>query len=219
LGRKKSNAEQMQSKKNLITYSHPESYISDQFRNIRSYIDFAGEGQKFRSLVISSPGFNEGKTTTAINLAVSLAQRGDKVLLIDADIRKPMIHSSFNIKNVPGLTNVLAGQLPWREAVHRTEIGRLEVLTSGPILYNSAEMLGSQLMAEFMETAGKHYDIILLDVPPVLEASDTKILSSRCDGLILVIRNGKTKNEAAVEAKQLLEMAKAKVIGVVVNEG
>jgi protein-tyrosine kinase len=219
LVRKLSRAESLRIRRSLVTYNHPQSPISDQFRTIRSHIEFTtAEHPKVRSLLITSPGYGEGKSTTAINLAISLAQRGDKVLLIEANYRKPSVHNVFNVKALPGMTNVLAGQVLLREAVHRTEIGRLEFLTSGPALYNSAEMIGSQNMRELIETASKHYDCIVFDAPPILETSDTTLLASLCDGVILVLRSGKTKSDAAVEAKKLMDLAKVNVLGVIMND-
>lgn len=219
MARRKSKSEKLRIKRSLITYSHPDNKISDQFRGIRANLDYVTGDSRLRVVVVTTPNHGEGATTTAVNLAVSLAQRGDKVLLVDADFRKPAMHDIFGIKNIPGLTNVLTGQVHWQEAVHRTEIGRLELLTSGPALFNSAEMLGSRAMRELMDAAGNVYDRIVLDVSPVLETADIQLLSGACDGTILVVWAGRTKSECAIEAKKLLDMAKANLVGIVVNEG
>jgi capsular exopolysaccharide synthesis family protein len=197
---------------------HPDNKIADQFRNIRSNIQYASEGRTIRSIVVTSPEGGDGKTTVAVNLAISLVQQGDKVLLIDTNFRKPALYDVFNLKNLPGLTNVLAGQILLRECIHKTEIGRLEFMTSGPILHHSAEMLGSPAMKELLESAYKIYDKVILDVPAVLDSADAKMLASFCDGSLLIIRGGKTKDKSVIEAKRLLDMARVHVMGAIINE-
>ncbi|WP_081414089.1 MULTISPECIES: CpsD/CapB family tyrosine-protein kinase [Metabacillus] len=207
-----------QRKKSLITYLNPNSILSDQYRTIITNLQFASIEQSYRSLLITSPGYGEGKTTTVANLAVSLALQGEKVLLIDGDLRKPSIHDSFKLENNIGLTNVLIGNAVLSEAVHQTEIGRLAVLTSGSIPHNPSELIASQAMRDLMSNMQKQYDYILFDCPPVLNAVDTKILANECDGVVLVVNNGKTDKEKALEANKILTAARASLLGIVLNE-
>jgi len=214
----KRNALSASKKRTLVTYSHPESRISEQFRTIQTNIKFSMAEEKSRIFLITSPSDGEGKSTTAANLAVSMAQQKEKVLLIDANIRRPALHTFFKTSNSTGLTDVLTGKVSFYEAIQHTEIGRLDLLSSGLIQYNPVELLGSHRMEELLKTALKSYASILIDSNALLEVTDTKLLANQCDGVILVIQNGKTKFEKAAEAKKVLEFAKAKLVGVVMNK-
>lgn len=205
-------------KRNLITYSFPESIIAEEFRTIRTNVHFVTDEQKHKVILITSPNSGEGKSTTAANLAVSMAQKEEKVLLIDANLRRPVTHLIFKIPNSVGLTDVLTGQTTLEEVVIHTEIDRLEVLTSGTVTNNPAELLASQTMKDLLQKAAKQYDSVLIDCSSVLEVTDTKLLASQCDGVLLVLYQGKTQIEDAAEAKKVLEFAKAKVSGVILNE-
>jgi capsular exopolysaccharide synthesis family protein len=217
LGISKRKANALTKKEKIITYLHPDSIIGEQFRMIQANIKFAMAEQKSQTFLITSPSNGEGKTTTVVNLAVSMAQQKAKVLLIDANLRKPTLHTFFNTSNSNGLTDVLIGKISFEEAIYHTEIGRLDLLSSGLVSYNPVELLGSQMMQELLKRAIKFYDIILIDSHGVLEVTDTKLLANQCDGVVLVIKSGKTKLEKAVEAKKVLEFAKAKLVGVVLN--
>lgn len=204
-------------KRTIITYSHPDSSIAEEFRMIHTNIKFSMTEQKSRTLLITSPSEGEGKSTTAVNLAVSIALQKEKVLLIDGNLRNPALHSFFNIANTEGLTDVLTGKAAFEDAVYHTEIGRLDVLASGHIPQNPAELLGSQMMQELLKNALESYDIVLIDSCAILEVTDTKLLANQCDGVVLVLNNGKTKFEKAAEAKKVLKFANARIIGAVMN--
>jgi protein-tyrosine kinase len=167
--------------------------------------------------MITSPKFGEGKSMVTANLAISIARQGEKVLVIDADLRKPTLHFMFKVENKIGLTDVLDGKILMKEAVNKTAIKRLDLLTSGDIPINSTELLSSELMKQLMEEAAIDYDIVLFDTPPVLKVADTSILANQCDSVILVVKYGKTESEKALEAKTLLERARAKVLGIILN--
>lgn len=213
--RKTSNANQ---KRSLIGYSNPNSLIAEQFRTIRTNIHFLTEKGKKKILLITSPSKGEGKSTSAANIAVSMAQQKEKVLIIDANLREPELHSIFKISNKVGLTDVLTGKLTFENAIFPTEIGRLAVLTSGVIPFNPTELLGSDKLGVLFQEAQKLYDIILIDSPGILEVADTKILANKCDGVIFVLSERSTSKFNAIEAKKALEFAQAKIIGVVFNE-
>lgn len=204
-------------RRSIITQLRPKSPIAEQYRTIRTNIQFSTLENEIRTIVITSSGPGEGKSTTAANLAVVLAQQGKKVLLIDADLRKPTAHYTFGVKNTLGLTNVLTKQSVLASVVHETEIENMKLLTSGPIPPNPAELLASASMDELIQEALKEFDTIVFDTPPVLAVTDAQVLANKADGAVLVVSSGKTEKEGAVKAKDLLVNAKAKLLGVVLN--
>ncbi|TFE01697.1 CpsD/CapB family tyrosine-protein kinase [Jeotgalibacillus salarius] len=203
--------------RHLITEVSPMSQEAEQFRTIRTNIMFSSAEQNSRILMVTSGGPSEGKSTVAANLAISFAQQGKKTLLVDADLRKPTVHISFRLINTLGLTNFLTRQIELEGAVQSTSIKMLDVLTSGPIPPNPAELLGSSVMQRFLEEALKGYDLVLFDTPPVTVVADAKILSNVCDGTILVCKHGKTERQSLVKSKELLSAAQSKILGVVIN--
>jgi len=203
--------------RSLITHNNPLSPISEQFRTIRTNLQFASIDGDLRTIMVTSSSPAEGKSTTTANLAVVYAQQGKKVLLVDADLRKPTIHYTFKVDNRTGLTNILTGQNSLEDSVASSNIENLDLLSSGPIPPNPAELLGSQSMERFMEEAKNMYDVVVFDTPPVLAVTDGQILANRCDGVMLVIKSKYTEVEAAQKAKELLNNANAKLLGVVLN--
>ncbi|MGD6831888.1 CpsD/CapB family tyrosine-protein kinase [Sutcliffiella halmapala] len=203
--------------RHLITDKLPKSPISEQYRTIRTNIQFSLVDQELRSMMVTSSGPSEGKSTTASNLAVVFSQQGKQVLFIDADLRKPTAHYTFQQENFKGLTTVLTKQTELMETIKSTRIANLDILTSGPIPPNPAELLSSRAMEELLTAAYQHYDMIIFDTPPVLAVTDAQVLANQCDGTILVIGSGSTDKDSAVKAKELLESAKAKLLGVVLN--
>ncbi|MFK9089962.1 CpsD/CapB family tyrosine-protein kinase [Bacillus salipaludis] len=205
-------------KRPLVAYTHPESIISEQYRMIQANIKFSMNDKRSRTFLITSPSKGEGKSTTVANLAISMSQQKEKVLIIDANLRNPELHSIFKIQNSVGLTDILIGRTSFYDAVHHTEIGRLDVLPSGSIPMNPGELLSSPVLHEAFVTSLKSYDVVLIDSHSVLELTDTKLLANQCDGVVLVIQKGKTMIDKAIEAKKVLEFAKATLIGVVIND-
>ncbi|MCP3761410.1 CpsD/CapB family tyrosine-protein kinase [Domibacillus sp. A3M-37] len=217
LKRNKEKAAPGSAKRKLITHTDPKSPISEQYRTIRTNILFSSVDETLRSILVTSTSPGEGKSTTISNLAVVFASQGKKVLLVDADLRKPTMHYTFGLQNTVGLTNVLTKQAPLQDAIAKTEIENLSALPSGPIPPNPAELLGSFSMKEFLNEAQEEFDYVLFDTPPVLAVTDAQVLANQCDGTVLVINSGTTEIEGAQKAKELLQSAKAKLLGVVLN--
>lgn len=214
---KKTKKKAIELKRSLITNNDPKSPISEQYRTIRTNIQFSSVDKEFRTIVVTSSGPGEGKSTTIANLAVVFAQQGKKVLLVDADLRKPTVHYTFNLINTFGLTNVLTRQSELKDVVKESLEKNLYVLSSGPIPPNPAELLGSKAMEHFMKEVVEEFDMVLFDAPPLLAVTDGQVLASKCDGAILVVSSGKTETEQAVKAKELLDAANSHIIGVVLN--
>lgn len=203
--------------RNLIVHNDKKSVISEQFRTIRSNIKFSMADKDLKTILITSAGMGEGKSTVAVNIAAAFAQEGKKILLIDGDMRKPVVHHTFGIKNTCGLSNVLSKQNELSEAIQDTKVPGLDIITSGIIPPNPSELLASRQLDNIVQTLKDEYDLIIFDAPPVLSVTDAQILSNKCDGTILVISSGKTEKANIVKAKELLTLSKATIIGAVLN--
>lgn len=204
-------------KRRLLAHNSPKDPIAEQYRTIRTNIQFSNVDQDIKTIVLTSSGAEEGKSTTSANLATVYAQQGLKVLLIDADLRKPTGHYTFRLENHIGLTNVLTRQSTLAQAVQESEIPHLSVLTSGPIPPNPSELLASAQMAELLKEMKEKFDMIIFDTPPILAVADAQILANQVDGTILVVSSGKTEKDAALKSKELLSNAQGKLLGVVLN--
>ncbi|WP_409274492.1 CpsD/CapB family tyrosine-protein kinase [Neobacillus sp. SCS-31] len=205
-------------RRKLIASLDPKSIVSEQYRTIRTNIQFSSVDEDIQAIMVTSAGPGEGKSTTAANLAVVMAQQEKKVLLVDADLRKPTVHYTFDLVNQYGLTSVLSKSKSLEQAIRPTETPFLSVLTSGPIPPNPAELLGSKSMKEMLEEAKNRFDVIIFDTPPTLAVTDAQILANLCDGVLLVLYSGKSENEQATKAKDLLVAANGRILGVVLNQ-
>lgn len=202
----------------LITNFDKRSVISEQYRTIRSNIKFSSVDKELKTLLVTSAGPSEGKSTTAANLGVVFADTGMKVLLVDADLRKPTVAMSFHLPNAVGLSTFLGERgAKLQDVIHPTITENLFIMTSGPKPPNPSELLGSQRMAETIEVLKREFDLVIFDMPPVASVTDAQILSAKTDGTLLVIREGKTRKHDLVKAKELLELAHANIIGAVYN--
>lgn len=203
----------------LITSLGSKSPITEAFRTLRTNLEFMSPDQPLRTLLFTSSGPGEGKSTTTANVAISMAQAGKKVLLIDCDLRKPVQHKVFGLSNLQGITSLLVDHSLSLEELHQdTEITNLQVLTCGPIPPNPAELLGSQRMSNLLQESLQKYDLILLDTPPIISVTDAAVLSSIVDGVILVVCAGQAERNMVKRAKSLLEKVKARVLGVIINK-
>ncbi len=201
----------------LVTYGHPRSLLSEAYRNIRTSILLSFSERPPKRIAISSPNPEEGKTTTVINTAIALSQTGAKVVIIDADLRRPRVHKVFNDENGLGLSNFLSGHTELEPLIKSTEIPNLFYISSGPIPPNPSELIGSKLFRSMIDSLGERFDHIVLDSPPILGFADAIVLSTVVDGLILVVVGGKTPRETLQQAKEALHQVNAKILGVVIN--
>lgn len=194
--------------------------IQEAYRTARTNIIFslADSSEKCKVLCITSANAGEGKTTTALNLAITFAQTGSKVLLIDADLRKPRIHQYLGVVKSDGLTTVLSKQKEFEDVVYHNLRPGLDCMTSGSIPPNPAELLGSESMEKLLDKLKLQYDYILIDTPPVTVVTDAVALSGYVSGIMLIVREGFTNYESIDQALSLLNIAKAKLIGFFIND-
>ncbi|MCM3127721.1 CpsD/CapB family tyrosine-protein kinase [Paenibacillus provencensis] len=201
----------------LVTATNPKASISEAYRTLRTNIQFSAIDEQIKVLMVASAQSGEGKTTTVSNLAVTYAQEGKKVLVIDTDLRKPSLHQVFKVSNHAGLSSALAGQYLVNEVLQKSSVFNLDILPAGPVPPNPSEMLGSRKMQALLEELSENYEMIFFDTPPVLAVTDAMIVSSFCDGVILVVNSGKVKKDLVKKAKARLEHVNSKILGVVLN--
>lgn len=201
----------------LISHFAPDSPFAESYRSLRTALLLSGPLSSLKSLIITSPLPNEGKSVTISNLAVSLAQMEKKVLLVDADLRRPKQHRIFNLKNHDGLSNYLAMGLELKKLIKTTLVPSLYFINSGPIPPNPAELLGSDRMRELLEKLRGSFDFILIDTPPVLSVTDSRVLGKMVDGLILVVQADRTPKEALRQTRDIIDLLQLKSFGVVIN--
>ncbi|HOT98161.1 MAG TPA: polysaccharide biosynthesis tyrosine autokinase [bacterium] len=214
----KKDAEVRSINERLVTQLKPRSPISEAYRTLRTNILFSTPGQPKKLFLVTSSGPQEGKSTTVANLAITFAQMGNRTLLIDADLRKPIQHRLFGLEKSSGLTNILVGRAELDESTHEIEVlPELHVLSCGVIPPNPAELLGSEAMQRLLTAVRDRYSIVLIDSPPTLAVTDAAILAPMVDGVLLVIRSGDTAREAAVRAHEQLKRVGAPVLGAILN--
>jgi capsular exopolysaccharide synthesis family protein len=201
----------------LITVSHPLSPVSEAFRVLRTNIRFSGVDKPIRTLLVTSAGPTEGKSTTAANLAVAMAQAGLKVVVLDADLRRPRIHKVFGLHPRGGLTgSLLEGKMDGR--LQPSQVEGLAVLPAGEHPPNPSELLGSRRLRELLDELARNADVVVIDSPPVLPVTDAAVLAREVDGVLLVIDAGETRREVARRAAEGLQQVGAHLIGVVLNK-
>lgn len=196
----------------LITITDPRSPVSEAYRSLRTNLSFYSLDNPIRSLVVTSPAPDEGKSTTVANLAVTMAQSGRKTILVDCDLRRPSLHSFFNLTNDSGITTAILRDNT-NPTLQETGIDNLLLLSSGPKPPNPADLLGSRQIDRILEQLLTEADIILIDAPPVIGVTDAVVLGAKVDGVLLVVSAGKTRREQAERAKERLEQARVKIIG------
>jgi len=201
----------------LIALAEPKSAASEAFRTLRTNIQFAGLDQPCRSIVVTSAGPEEGKSTLVANFGVVAAQAGSRVCVVDSDLRRPMLHRLFKLNNARGLTTALLEGLAFAEVAQPTLVSHLSVLPSGPLPPNPAELVGSHRMREGLQAATASFDLVLCDSPPLMAVGDAAALAAQCDGVILVIRVGKTAHDVLRRVVDQIDAVKGRILGVVLN--
>ena len=203
---------------NLITITDPRSPISEAYRTLRTNIQFASVDKELRTILVTSPDSGAGKSSTLANLAVTMAQADYRVILVDCDLRRPTLHTLFNLDNNIGLvTMMLEDSALESPPLQETTVPGLWLLASGPHPPRPSDLLGSQRMERIMETLLKQADVVLFDAPPVLAVTDAAILATKVDGVLLAVRAGQTKREQVRDAKAQLEKVNANIVGTVLT--
>ena len=200
----------------FIVETKPKSVAAESYRTLRTNLQYSSFDKEYKVIVVTSSEPGEGKSTTAGNLAISLAQGEKKVVLIDCDLRKPSLHKRFKVSNIVGLSDVLIGMEKLEDAGNRYK-KNLMILTSGKVPPNPSEMLGSKAMTALLDTLREDFDYIILDTPPIQLVTDSQILATKADGTILVIKAEATKKEAVQSSINLLKKVNAHIIGTVLN--
>ncbi|MFH0882418.1 MAG: polysaccharide biosynthesis tyrosine autokinase [bacterium] len=219
----------------LITHIAPKDPVAEGYRALRTAIQFRSISHPIRTITTTSASLQEGKSTTVVNLAITMAQGGTKVLLVGCNLRRPSLYKVFGIDQAPGVVDIVLGRMPWRETIKTVtdiimgDLGmdsalmtpgmeNLHIITSGGIPPNPSEMLVSKQMAQFIDEAKEEFDIVLFDAPPVLPVTDAAILAKRTDATLLIYRTGKVPRAALKRAKSQIESVGARVLGVVLND-
>jgi tyrosine-protein kinase Etk/Wzc len=201
----------------LLVHLEPYSPESESYRTLRTNIRFLGVDRPVKSIVVSSPGASEGKSTTVANLALTMAQAGARTLLVDSDLRRPTLDSILKVKNGLGLTELLTGTRPFEDCLTQTGVQNLSVIGSGTLPPNPSEMLGSERMRKMVEVFSGSFDYVLFDSPPILAVTDAAVLSSLVDLTVVVVRSGRTSWTHLSRALALLRNVRARQIGTVLN--
>jgi len=203
----------------MVVAMDPLDPAAEAYRNLRMNLMFMSTpDEPIRTLLFSSPGPTEGKSTTAVNFAIMLARQGQRVLLVDGDLRRPTLHRALDVLREPGLTNLLVGDAPNREAVRPNVLPNLDFLPSGPFPPNPSELLNSKAMGRLLEGFEGQYDQIVIDAPPVLAVTDAAILAVHTDGVVLVLRSGETEQRTSERSVDQLRRLGVRVFGAVLNE-
>ena len=203
----------------LVTLKKSRSPIAEAYRVLRTNLRFSGIENPGGVMLVTSAGPGEGKSTTAANLAVSLAQIGKRIVLVDADLRRPSVHKMFEMDNAVGLSDLFGSDgMTVEQVMQPTAVPTLRVIPSGPIPPNPAELLDSRMMTQILSALRQNTDMVIVDSPPVLPVADASILGTRCSGAVLVVDAGKTRTDSARRALATLERANVKVAGVILNK-
>lgn len=200
----------------MITDYEAHSPIAEAYRAVRTNLQFASAGDAIKYISFTSATPNEGKSTTVANLAITMAQDGKRVLLIDADMRKPVVHRRFGLPN-KGLSNYIAMKVSFDNLVERDVVPNLDILASGPVPPNPSELLGAPRMQQLFEEVADDYDYVFIDMPPVLAVTDAAILASKVDRVVFVVKSGADSPDELKLAKNSLVQAGANIMGVILN--
>jgi capsular exopolysaccharide synthesis family protein len=197
----------------VLVLTDPKSAVAEAYRTIRTNLQFTNLDQSKKTFMVTSAGPGEGKTTTVANLGATMAAAGTRTLMMDTDLRRPALHKAFGVSNAVGLTSILSGQVKFEDCIQTGRAQNLDLLPSGPLPPNPAEVLMSRSMADLMA----RYDLVIYDSPPIISVSDSLVLGTLVDGVVLVVRSGGFPQEVIHQAKSQLEGVKANVVGVLLN--
>ena len=212
--RKKSRYEE----RPLIVHGDPKAVGSEAFRTLRTNLQFTSPDQELKTILLTSVGLGDGKSTISSNLAVAWAQSGQRAVLVGCDLRKPVLHHIFSTANAPGLTGCLTGRATLDEIIIPIkQIPNLDLIPSGPIPPNPAELLQSKAMSQVIAELRERYDVVLFDGAPSIAVTDAAVMANQVDGTVLVVKAHHTPRDVAIQAKTLLDQANAKLLGVVLN--
>ena len=195
----------------------PKSITAESYRSLRTNIQYSSIDKQVKTLVVTSSNAGEGKSTVAGNLAYTFFQNGKRVLIIDCDIRKPSLHRKFNVSNEEGLTDVLVGTSKLNNVMKKID-DNLYLLTTGTLPPNPAEIIGSNTMENFLEQCKINFDYIILDTPPILPVTDSKLLAIKADATVVVVRSEVSKSKHVSQAFKELEKVNANIIGTILND-
>lgn len=202
----------------LITVTRPNSVVAEQFKTIRTNIQFSMIDKDLKTIIFTSSGPYEGKSTVASNIAAVFADQGKKVVLVDADMRKPTVFRTFDLNNNVGLSNLISSRhMKVTDVVQHVDDADVDIICSGPVPPNPSELLNSNRMNEIISELEEHYDLILFDMPPVVSVTDAQIMATKTDGVVFVVRRNVAHADDVRHAKELLDMVQANVLGVVFN--
>jgi capsular exopolysaccharide synthesis family protein len=205
-------------KHELVTISNLRSSGAEAYRTLRTNLIFSQAVRSLRTILVTSAAPSEGKTTTSSNMAVTFAQQGLRVLMVDCDLRKARLHKVFSVPREPGLTQLVLGHNSMAEVIHSTDVDGLYVLASGTLPPNPSELVGGPRMASVLKALSAEFDLVVLDTPPLTAAADAAILGKSADGVLMVVRAGKTERGAAQHAVQQLNNVGARILGAVLND-
>lgn len=191
--------------------------VTEAYKTLRTNLLFALAARKNKSVVISSSSPSEGKSSTCANLAITMAQTGAKVVLIDADLRKPTQYQIFKCNNSKGLTTILAGFNDLDDVIKRDVEPKLDIITSGPAPPNPSELLGGERMALLLDKLGEHYDYIFIDTPPINVVTDAMVIAGNTAGVVMVARQGQTTHDDLTKAISSVEFSGTNILGLVIN--
>jgi len=202
----------------LITHEDPKSPVAEAYRSLRTSLMYSSAGEQIKSILVSSPGPGEGKTTTVANLAITYANLGKKTLLLDTDLRRPVLHRVFNVNRDPGITHYLSAATDdFYSLIQTTEIENLHIVSAGVIPPNPSELLGSERMMNLVRKLEEEWDMILLDSPPLVAVTDATMISKEIDRIVMVVKSGGTDKGAFNRTLLALQNVEAPLGGIVLN--
>lgn len=204
--------------KNLIDFSRDESIASEAYRSLRTNLIYSSPDKPIRTMLFTSSGPGEGKSLTVANVALAYAQMGSRVVLVDTDLRRPVVHHLFQLRREPGFCELFLPNADWEEIIRPTKMENLSIIPAGRFTPSPAELIGAHKMDEIVSRLKERFDIVFFDTPPLVAVTDATVLSKRVDAVILVLKSRKTEREFSKRATSILRSVNAKIVGSVLND-